>query len=158
VNKKGAISYMLEIYFGVIIIFFIMVSSFYFAEQSEIKAEADVIAVSTGFECHNNINNIMKMNHIFGQRTSITIANSEQLSADLTTLSNELDKMISKNHTLRTYKICDSLKEGCGGTPDETISVGRMKGNLDKCVYAIPQADCEGEYCNIFIELEVEES
>ena len=96
--SKGQISSIFEIYFGVIIILFIMISSFYFAERSEINAEADVQAVNTGLECYSNLNTILKTESIFDEKTSIRLGKSATLQADL-------DQIKSKLSDLSNFKL-----------------------------------------------------
>ena len=77
-----------------------MISSFYFAERSEINADADVLSVNTGLECYNNLNNILKTESIFDEKTSIHLGKSATLQEDLDRIRENLKSSKRDSYTL----------------------------------------------------------
>ena len=154
--SKGQVSSIFEIYFGVIIILFIMISSFYFAERSEINAEADVQAVNTGLECYSNLNTILKTESIFDEKTSIYLGKSATLQADLDQIKNKLSEL--SNFKLSILDKCDNFQEGC--PEEESIAeFTNVTGIVEQgCAFPIAREEClEDTPCTIFLKMEVYE-
>jgi len=151
---KGQISGIIEIYFGVIIILFIMISSFYFAERSEINAEADVLAVNTGLECYNNLNNILKTESIFDEKTSIRLGKSSNIQSDLDKIRENLKELSPFKLSILTE--CSDFKESCPG--EESIaSFDNVTGTTEQeCAFPIIREECLPDTpCTIFLKMEV---
>jgi len=153
--RKGSISSMIEIYFGVIIIMFLFFSSIYFAQRSEVNAEADVVAVNTGFECYNNLNNILKSENIFDSKTSYYLGKSDKDLENLESIRSYLVNMNS-NYKLSISEDCESYIDGCEIEGENTVIIGDILGKkVDaKCSLAITKSNCE-EDCVKFLNMEV---
>ncbi len=154
--RKGQLSSIFEIYFGVIVILFIMVSSFYFAEVSDVNAIADVQAVNTGLECYGNLNTILKTNSIFEDKTSIHLGKSATLQTDLDQIKNSLSEL--SKFKLSILDKCDKFKEGC---PEEEslAEFTNISGTVEQsCAMPIAREEClEDTPCVIFLKMEVYE-
>ena len=153
--KKGAINYIAEIFIGAFILFFIIVSALFFGELSESNAEATVFAVSTGFECHNNLNNAFQMTQIFnGEKTTTALARTTDLKRDLDILQGWLDSKLSRSITLKAYNSCASIIEGCDETPIQ-IS-GPISSRTESCILPIirDSSECSDKFCNLYIEMQ----
>ena len=149
--KKGAINYIAEIFIGAFILFFIIVSALFFGEVSQAKADATVFAVSTGFECHNNINNAFQMTQIFnGEKTTKALSKTTDLKRDLDILQSWLDSKLSKDITLKAYYSCKSIIAGCDETPITTS--GNIRSRTESCI--LPIARIPG---NLYIEMQFPE-
>ncbi len=130
-----------------------MISSFYFAERSEINAEADVKSVNTGLECYNNLNNIIKTNSIFDEKTSMRLSKSATIQADLDSIRDDLPDLT--NFKLSVLDECDDFKKNCLDSEPiaETNTTGRSE---QKCTFPISREECiEGTPCTIFLQMEV---
>lgn len=149
--KKGAINYIAEIFIGAFILFFIIVSALFFGEISQAKADATVFAVSTGFECHNNLNNAFQMTQIFnGEKTTKALSKTTDLKRDLDILQSWLDSKLSKDITLKAYYSCKSIIAGCDETPINTS--GNIRSRTESCI--LPIARIPG---NLYIEMQFPE-
>lgn len=149
--KKGAINYIAEIFIGAFILFFIIVSALFFGEVSQAKADATVFAVSTGFECHNNLNNAFQMTQIFnGEKTTKALSKTTDLKRDLDILQSWLDSKLSKDITLKAYYSCKSIIAGCDETPITTS--GNIRSRTESCI--LPIARIPG---NLYIEMQFPE-
>ncbi len=152
--KKGAINYIAEIFIGAFILFFIIVSALFFGEISQPKADATVFAVSTGFECHNNLNNAFQMTQIFnGEKTTKALSKTTDLKRDLDTLQTWLDSKLSKSITLKAYNSCASILEGCDATP---IQISGNISRTESCILPIlrDSSECSDKFCNLYIEMQ----
>ncbi len=152
---KGQISSIVEIYFGVIIILFIMFSSFYFAERSEVQGIADITAVNSGMECYNNLNILLKTDNIFQEKTSIRLGKSTELQADLERINNSLSEI--RNFNLFILDECTKFKEGCTNS-DSIAEIINSDSSQDskKCAFPIPRETCgEDSICTIFLKMEM---
>jgi len=155
-RNKGSISSMLEIYFGVIVIMFIFISSIYFAGRSEVNSEADVIAINTGLECYNNLNNILKTDKIFGEKSSYYLGRSNNEIQDLNSIKNYIVN-INSDYRISFSENCDDIKEGCSiSEEDSKIIIGDIdrKSIVTSCSMGIAKSICE-EDCIKFINMEV---
>ena len=94
-NRKGSVASTFEIAFGVLIVMFIFISSIYFSQIGEVKSNADVVAVNSGFECYNNLNNILKTDKIFNEKTSIILGKSDDNASNLMTIVNYFENLNS---------------------------------------------------------------
>ncbi|MEK9635322.1 MAG: hypothetical protein VW079_01475 [Candidatus Woesearchaeota archaeon] len=154
--RKGSVASMIEIYFGVMIIMFIFVSSIYFSQQGEVRSNADVIAVNSGFECYNNLNNILKSDKIFDKKTSLHLGESDD---DLTNL-NKIDQHLlnlNLNFKLSISEDCESFEENCELDDSyTTINHGDLsnKEKVISCSLAISKKVCE-EDCVKFLHMEL---
>jgi len=154
--RKGSISSMIEIYFGVMIIMFIFISSIYFSQIGEAKSNADVIAVNSGFECYNNLNNILKSEKIFDKKTSLYLGESDNDLNNLQTINNYLNKLNS-SYKLLISEDCDSFNDLCEF--DDKIASSEHgnltgKSKVVTCSAAISKKFCE-EDCTKFIHMEL---
>ena len=150
--KKGAINYIAEIFIGAFILFFIIVSALFFGEISQPKADATVFAVSTGFECHNNLNNAFQMTQIFnGEKTTKVLSKTTDLKRDLDILQSWLDSKLSKDITLKAYYSCKSIIAGCD-VGDLIHTSGNVRSHTESCI--LPIARIPG---NLYIAMQVPE-
>ena len=77
--KKGQINFMVELFIGAILILLIVVSSYYFAGQANIEANAIVYAENTESNCYINLNTVMQSDQFLNgfTKTSIQLLNVE---------------------------------------------------------------------------------
>ena len=131
-----------------------MISSFYFAEKSEINADADVLAVNTGLECYNNLNNILKTESIFDEKTSIHLGKSANLQKDLDKIRDNLKELSDFKLSILTE--CSNFKEGCPGE-DSIAAFDNVTGIVEKeCAFPVIREEClPNTPCTIFLKMEV---
>jgi len=156
-NRKGSVASTFEIAFGVLIVMFIFISSIYFSQIGEVKSNADVVAVNSGFECYNNLNNILKTDKIFDEKTSIFLGKSEDNESNLIYIVNYFENLNS-NFKLIITEDCDSFEDSC--EYDESDSSYTKGDILEKekviiCSAAISKQICEDEDCSKFIHMEL---
>tara|TARA_Y100000034_G_scaffold64003_1_gene77387 strand:+ start:4100 stop:4594 length:495 start_codon:yes stop_codon:yes gene_type:complete len=146
--KKGAINYIAEIFIGAFILFFIIVSALFFGEISQANADVTVFAISTGFECHNNLNNAFQMTQIFdGEKTTKALAKTTDLKRDLDILQSWLDSKLSKDITLKAYDSCESIIAGC--EEGQIATSGNVLSNTESCILPIAREASD----NLYIEM-----
>lgn len=156
-NRKGSVASTFEIAFGVLIVMFIFISSIYFSQIGEVKSNADVVAVNSGFECYNNLNNILKTDKIFNEKTSIILGKSEDNGSNLMTIVNYFENLNSDFKLIITED-CDSFEDTC---EYEESDIYEIKGNISGkekvilCSAAISKQICEDEDCSKFIHMEL---
>ena len=131
-----------------------MISSFYFAERSEINADADVLSVNTGLECYNNLNNILKTESIFDEKTSIHLGKSATLQEDLDRIRENLKELSDFKLSILTE--CSNFKEGC---PDEEsiAAFNNLTSTVEQeCAFPVIREECLPDTpCTIFLKMEV---
>ena len=140
-NRKGSVASTFEIAFGVLIVMFIFISSIYFSQIGEVKSNADVVAVNSGFECYNNLNNILKTDKIFNEKTSIILGKSDDNASNLMTIVNYFENLNSDFKLIITED-CDSFEDTCeyeesdienqliSGRKSNTLFCSNLKPNL----------------------------
>ena len=157
-RNKGSVGSMIEIYFGVMIIMFLFISSIYFANQSQANSTADVVAINSGFECYNNLNNILKTDKIFDTKTSLYLGESDNDLDNLNIINNYLEN-INLDFKLIISENCDSFEEYC---EFDDLSVSSVHGDISNkiktvsCSGAISKKICE-EDCTKFLHMEIYE-
>jgi len=164
VNKKGQLaSKMVEIYLGSIIVMIIVFSSFFFAGNLRTYAIADVEAVNTGIECYNNLNNIMKSDIIFDEKTTLRLAHTSDLESELISIKNYFQERNYLDFGLKIYESCSNYdtyqlvdKDIC--SDDEPIANIVEENNIieQKCALVFPRI-CGEEICANYLAMEVYE-
>ena len=167
--KKGQISFMMELFIGAVLIMIIVSASYYFAQKSNITAEAIVYAQNAKTNCNVNINTLMQSDDFLGGKTSIVLAlnhgETDSLLANLETIQLKLSDMLKEPFSLKLSETCTDITEACtpevyiaeqfstiAGTPSDDdsaparISTFDETGNIESCVYVIPIPCNPGSY------------
>ena len=85
------------------------------------------MAVNTGFECYNNLNNILKSENIFDSKTSYYLGKSDKDLENLESIRSYLVNMNS-NYKLSISEDCESYIDGCEIEGENTVIIGDILG------------------------------
>jgi hypothetical protein len=116
--KKGQINFMVELFIGAILILLIVVSSYYFAGQANIEANAIVYAENTESNCYINLNTIMQSDQFLDVKTSTKLSEdsyaNEIQETNLKAIRDELQIMMpTSRFSLALFDECLEFRGSC---------------------------------------------
>jgi hypothetical protein len=172
--KKGQINFMVELFIGAVLILLIVVSSYYFAEQARLEANAIVYAENTESNCYINLNTIMQSDQFLNGKTSIQLSEYLDSEEKLKTIRDKLQIMLpTSRFSLTLFGTCKDFRGNCD--KDEISKIAEAStikieneslqfselAKFERCNYPIP-IECNldnyvdediDESCTRFIEL-----
>ena len=164
-NKKGAVSFIIELFIGAVLIMIIVAASYYFAGQSNIQATAIVYAQNSKTNCMVNLNTLMQSDKFLEEGKTATVlsrsydkslaesndATQELLTSRLKEITRELSKMLPETRFgLRIYNYCRDITKDCKAKDKHTLATinsgfeentGKEyddESRYESCVYPLP--------------------
>lgn len=165
---------MVELFIGAVLILLIVVSSYYFAEQARLEANAIVYAENTESNCYITLNTIMQSDQFLDGKTSTQLSEYINSQEKLETIRDKLQIMLPNSRfSLTLFGTCKDFRGACdkdGISKLAEASTIRLENdpktttpkrfqftdtaNFERCNYAIP-IECD---INKYIEEEEDES
>ena len=164
---------MVELFIGAVLILLIVVSSYYFAEQARIEANAIVYAENTESNCYINLNTIMQSDQFLDGKTSIQLSEYINSQEKLETIRDKLQIMLpTSRFSLTLFGTCKDFRGDCDKDEISKIAEASTKksdnrlqfsdiAKFEACNYPIA-IECdlnkyideeEDESCTRFIEM-----
>ena len=164
---------MVELFIGAVLILLIVASSYYFAEQARLEANAIVYAENTESNCYITLNTIMQSNQFLEGKTSTQLSEHINSQEKLETIRDKLQIMLPDSRfSLTLFGTCKDFRGACDKeemSKDAEASSERTDDRLqfsdiakfEACNYPIP-IECdinkyideeEDESCTRFIEM-----
>jgi len=171
--KKGQINFMVELFIGAVLILLIVASSYYFAEQAKIEANAIVYAENTESNCYITLNTLMQSDQFLDGKTSTQLSEALDTEEKLETIRDKLQIMLpTSRFSLTLFGTCKDFRGACDKDEISKIAEASSERTDDRlqfssiakfedCNYAIP-IECdinkyideeEDESCTRFIEM-----
>jgi len=179
--KKGQINFMVELFIGAVLILLIVVSSYYFAKQARLEANAIVYAENTESNCYITLNTLMQSDQFLNGKTSTQLSEIINAQEKLETIRDKLQIMLpTSRFSLTLFGTCRDFRGTCD--KDELSNLAEAStirlendpktttpkrsqfsdnANFERCNYPIP-IECNldnyvdedtDESCTRFIEL-----
>jgi len=150
--KKGQINFMVELFIGAVLILLIVVSSYYFAEQARLEANAIVYAENTESNCYINLNTIMQSDQFLEGKTSVQLSEALNSEEKIETLRDKLQIMLpTSRFSLTLFGTCKDFRGVCDKDEISKIAKASTKKSDDRLEFS---GVAKFERCNYPIAIE----
>lgn len=151
--KKGQINFMVELIIGAVLILLIVASSYYFAENSNIKATAKVYAENTETNCYTTLNTLTQSDQFLNGKTSTELSDRTNTIEKLKTIRDKLELFLpNSDFSLTLFDKCEDFRGECDKDEESIIMSGQERAKASSTGFNPPPS--QSESCNYPIPIE----